>query len=78
APAAFETALITLGQFTADAGNLRIFDEHAAITVEVSCDGADWEIATDTINQPPHPTRLALRCRGDVRAATFRLVFRPA
>jgi len=46
--------------------------------VEMSCDGAPLEIVTDTIDQPPHPTRIALRCRGDVRQATVRVVLRPA
>ena len=77
-PAAFESALITLGKFTADGLNLRIYDEHAAITAEVSCDGATVDIVTDTIDQPPHPTRIALRCRGEIRSATIRVVIRPA
>jgi hypothetical protein len=67
-----------LGKFTADGLNLRIFDDHAALTAEVSCDGATVEIVTDTIDQPPHPTRIALRCRGEIKAATIRVVIRPA
>ena len=77
-PAAFESALITLGKFTADGLNLRIFDDHAAITAEVSCEGAALDIVTDTIDQPPHPTRIALHCRGDIKSATIRVVIRPA
>lgn len=77
-PAAFETALITLGKFTVDGGNIRIHDEHAALTATVTSEGAPLETALDTINQPPHPLRLALRCQGDVRTATIRTVIKPA
>ena len=40
--------------------------------------GAPLDIVTETIDQPPHPIRLALRCRGEVRTATVRTVLRPA
>ena len=78
ASAAFESVLITLGKFTREGTILRIADDHAALTGEVSCDGGALEFVTDTINQPPHPTRIALRCAGDVRAATIQLTLRPA
>lgn len=77
-PAAFETALITLGKFGVDGANIRIHDDHAALIATVTCEGAALETATDTINQPPHPQRLALRCQGDIRTATIRTVIRPA
>ncbi len=77
-PSAFESALITTGKVTIAGPSIRIADDVAAITVETSCTGAELETATDTIDQPPHPTRLALRCRGDVRTATIRAVIRPA
>ena len=57
---------------------LRRSDGPAVRAVEVSMGGAALEISTDTIAQPPHPTRLALRCQGDVRQATIRVVLRPA
>jgi len=78
APAAFESALISLGRFAHDGWRGRLSDGPAALAVEMSCDGAPLEIVTDTIDQPPHPTRIALRCRGDVRQATVRVVLRPA
>jgi hypothetical protein len=78
APAAFESALITPGKVTIDGAHVRITDGPAALDVDVSVEGAGLEISTDTINQPPHPTRIALRCSGDVRSATVRTVLRPA
>ncbi len=78
APAAFESALITLGKFTWDGATLRLDDGHAAVTAEVSCEGAALEFVNDTLNQPPHPTRIALRCAGEIRAATIRVTLRPS
>ncbi len=77
-PAAFESALITPGKVAIDGARIRLTDGPAVLEAEVTVDGAALEISTDTINQPPHPTRLALRCRGDVRSATVRTVLRPA
>ena len=78
APAAFESALITTGKFSHAGTNLRISDGPAALTVEATCDGAVLEIVSDTINQPPHPIRIALRCAGEIRAATIRVTLKPA
>ena len=77
-PATFETALITFGQVAINGTSLRISDEQAALTAEVSCEGAALEICTDIINQPPHPTRIALRCSSDILQATVRTILRPA
>jgi hypothetical protein len=77
-PAAFESALITFGLVAINGTNIRISDEQAALTAEVSCEGAALEISTDTINQPPHPTRIALRCSGAILQATVRTILRPA
>jgi hypothetical protein len=76
-PAAFESALITLGKVTVEGARIRLDDGKAAITAEVTVEGATLDVSTDTITQPPHPTRIALRCAGDVRAAVIRTVFRP-
>ncbi|MEO6874968.1 MAG: hypothetical protein ABI222_09115 [Opitutaceae bacterium] len=46
--------------------------------MEVSGEGAVVEFDPDTLNPPPHPTRIALRCVGEVRTATIRVVLRPA
>ena len=78
APAAFESALITPGKVTVNGSKVNITDGSATLAVEVSLEGATLEISTDTINQPPHPTRVALRCAGDVKSATLRTVLRPA
>lgn len=77
-PAAFETALISLGKASIEGTRVRLADEHAAITAEVTVEGAELECDTDTINQPPHPVRVALRCRGLVTKAAIRTVIRPA
>jgi hypothetical protein len=76
-PAEFESALITLGQVAIAGNRVRLTDGAAVLEAEVSCDGATLEISTDTINQPPHPTRVALRCAGGVSQATVRTVLRP-
>jgi hypothetical protein len=77
-PAAFESALITLGQVAIAGHRVRLTDGAAVLEAEVSCEGAALEISTDTIDQPPHPTRIALRCAGGVSQATLRTVLRPA
>jgi hypothetical protein len=76
-PAAFESALVTPGKVAIDGARVRLTDGPAALEAEVTIEGAALEISTDTINQPPHPTRLALRCAGEVRSATVRTVIRP-
>lgn len=78
APAAFETALITFGEFEIDGSRVHLADGPAALDIDVSSEGSPLEIATDTIDQPPAPKRLALRCRDAVRAATIRTILRPA
>lgn len=77
-PSAFESALITFGDYRIDGSRIRLTDGPAALDIEVTLDGAPLEIATDVINQPPAPKRLALRCARDVRTATLRTVLRPA
>ena len=77
-PAAFESALISLGKASIESARVRLADEHAAITADVTVEGAELEFGTDTINQPPHPARVALRCRGPVTQAVIRTVIRPA
>src|SRR6185312_2322167 len=77
APAAFESALVTLGEVTMNGAKIRLTDGAATLEAEVSVDGAKLEIVQDKINQPPHPTRIALRCRGEVSHATMKTVLRP-
>ncbi len=76
-PSEFETALITLGQFEIDGARVRLRDGEAAIDANVTIDGAELACDTDTINQPPHPHRIALRCAKPVRSATITTVLRP-
>src|ERR1019366_6014391 len=77
-PAAFESAVITLGKVAINGSTLRISDGPTALAVEVSVQGAGLEISTDTLSQPPHPTRVALRCAGEVQQATITTTLRPA
>jgi len=77
APAAFETALITLGQVAVEGTRVRLTDGPATLVAEVSCEGSTLEISTDKIDQTPHPTRVALRCVGEVKSATIRTVLKP-
>ena len=77
-PAAFESALITTGKAVITGSKVSITDGPATLAVEVSVEGGTLEIGTDTINQPPHPTRVALHCAGEVKSATVRTVIRPA
>jgi len=76
-PAAFESALITLGQPTIDGSRVRLTDGTSVLNVEVSVEGATLEFVTDKIDQPPYPTRIALRCQGEVKQAVLRTVIRP-
>jgi hypothetical protein len=77
-PAAFESALITTGKPTINGSKISLTDGPATLAIEVTLEGGTLEIATDTINQPPHPTRLALRAAGEIKSATLRTVIRPA
>ncbi len=77
APAAFESALITLGQVTVNGAKVRLTDGAAVLEAEVSVEGAKLEIVQDKINQPPHPTRIALRCHSEVKQATVKTILRP-
>lgn len=51
--------------------------QHPEMMAHVCADSHPPLITTDTINQPPHPKRLALVCRGPVTVATIKVVFRP-
>ncbi len=77
-PSAFESALITLGQIDVQGSKIRLSDGPAVLMAEVSIDGAPLEISTETIDQPPNPKRIALRCGGEVLKATVKAVLRPA
>jgi Heparinase II/III-like protein len=77
-PAAFESALISLGKVGIDGNRIHLSSGPAAVVAEVVAEGSQLDFVTDTINQPPHPVRIALRCRGTVRSATIRTVIRPA
>ena len=76
-PSDFEAALITLGQFEIAGNRVKLSDGAVAIEAVVTIDGAELASETDTIDQPPNPKRIALRCAEPVRAATITTVLRP-
>ncbi|MFI5357863.1 MAG: hypothetical protein ACHQ4G_11050 [Opitutales bacterium] len=77
-PTEFESALITLGKFTHQGLHLHLAGERAALAIEASAEGLTLEVSTDTITQPPHPTRVALRSPVPIVRGTVRFVIRPA
>lgn len=74
----FESALISFGSCDISGSRLVFTDGPTSLTAEVTVEGADLVFDRDTINQPPHPIRIALRCAEPVTAATIKTVFRPA
>jgi len=77
-PAEFETALISFGTCDINGRQLIFTDGPTSIQAEVTVDGADLVFDRNTINQPPHPIRIALRCANPVKVATIQTVFQPA
>ncbi|MDB6093239.1 MAG: Heparinase [Verrucomicrobia bacterium] len=77
-PAAFESALITLGKVAVDGARVRLTDGDSVLIAEVSIEGAPLETKVEVIDQAPRPTRVALRCGREVLQATVKTVFRPA
>ncbi|MCF3651040.1 heparinase II/III family protein [Synoicihabitans lomoniglobus] len=76
-PADFESVLITFGEVDIQGNRIVLRDSGSAITADVEITGANLAIDTDTINQPPHPQRLALRCDRPVTHAVVRTHLRP-
>jgi hypothetical protein len=76
-PEAFESALISFGTCEIDGNRLIFRDGETVINAEVQIEGADLIYDRDTINQPPHPIRIGLRCAGPVMAASIRVSFMP-
>ena len=76
-PEEFESALISFGTCQVDGNRLTFVDSSTTIHANVEIEGADLEFVHDTINQPPHPIRVALRCAQPVAAATITAVFQP-
>lgn len=76
-PAEFESALISFGECDVADGHLTFLDTGITLHADVRVEGADLAIDTDTINQPPHPIRVALKCAKPVTAATITTVFTP-
>ncbi|MFZ9681723.1 MAG: hypothetical protein ACO3DQ_00750 [Cephaloticoccus sp.] len=78
APTEFESALITPGTVSAEPGRLRLADGETAIIVDYSGSSEALAVSRDTINQPPHPTRLALAPSGPITQAVITFVITPA
>jgi len=77
-PTDFESALITPAEVTGDGTLLRLSQGDTAVTVDFADCSSPLTVSRDTINQPPHPTRLALAPAGPVTTLTTRFVIRPA
>lgn len=77
-PEAFETALISFGSCQIDGHRLNFRDGDSAVQAQVSIEGADLIYDRDTINQPPHPIRIGLRCAQPVTRARVQVVLTPA
>lgn len=76
-PEAFEAALISFGTCDITGNHLKFEDGPTSLHAEVQIEGADLVFDRDTINQPPHPIRLGLRCAKPVTSATIQVVFTP-
>ena len=76
-PAEFESALISFGKASISEHRVTLVDGPTTLHADISIDGADLEFEEDTINQTPHPIRVALRCAKPVLAATVTTVLRP-
>ncbi len=76
-PTAYESALITSGEITESDQSLRFADGATAISIEYTADSTKLQVSRDTINQPPHPTRVAIATVEKVSNLTLRFVIRP-
>ena len=76
-PEAFESALISFGTCDIDGKHLHFQDGDSAVHAQVRIEGADLIYDRDTINQPPHPIRIGLRCAQPVTHATIQVIFTP-
>jgi len=77
-PTKYESALITSGEIIKDNQSLRFSDGETAISVEYTAENIPLQVSRDTINQSPHPNRIAIAPVGEVTALSLRLVIRPA
>ena len=78
--ASFETVLIHRGEWTTlDNGDLFVYDQSGAVQVRVTCEGADFEIVAEQIDEDAHvhPTRLAIRLTEPVTEASIEAVITP-
>lgn len=76
-PTEYESALITPGEITESGQSLRFADGDTAITIEYSADNTALQISRDTINQPPHPNRVAIATVEKISSLTLRFEIRP-
>jgi len=82
-PQSFETALITLGQWTQTGPQtLRIEDGPAALHVQIDTGGLAFQIVPTEINEHVHtkklPTRLAITLEASVQQAIVTMKITPA
>ena len=77
-PTEYESALITSGDITEGDHSLRFAEGDTAITIEYAAANTELQVSRDTINQPPHPTRVAIATVEKVSELSLRFVIRPA
>ncbi|MCC6414454.1 MAG: heparinase II/III family protein [Opitutaceae bacterium] len=76
-PTVFESALITPARIQLLPGQVRLGEEDAAIMVDYTGGSAPLVVTQDTINQPPHPVRLAFAPSAPITRGMFRFVITP-
>ncbi len=77
-PTEYESALISLGKITESGTTLRFSEGDTAITIDYSESSIPLNVSRDTINQTPHPTRVALSPSGPICSALLQVIIRPA
>jgi len=77
-PTTFESALITPAQISEEKHLLRLSDGDSAILIDHSASSELLQLTRDTINQPPHPVRLAFAPATPITRAVITFVITPA
>lgn len=77
APTTFESALITPAQIQAENNGVRLSDGTSAILVDHSASSVALALSRDTINQPPHPVRLAFSPATPITQAVITFLIKP-
>lgn len=76
-PTIFESALITPAKISLAPDHVRLSDGATAVLVHYTGDGQPLTISQDTINQPPHPGRLAFTPPAPIKQGRFTFIITP-